>query len=188
MKRGWTKKERKELMRTVVEKKSNGLPIRCAFEEFAKKSARKPDSVRNYYYACLAAADFYPEGITKKEVNVFTQKEAERLVCDILRLCAQGSSVKGAISRLTGDSKKRLRYQNKFRSLVKAKSPIVFAAMEKQKESSLYYNPFTKKVVEIEKSIKTLVSSDFPTKLEVAEYLSMLEKEAADRRDLAEMH
>lgn len=183
MTRGWTKTERKELMKTVRTVKASGKPIKCAFVEFGNRFGRKPDSVRNFYYSCLAAADYYPDGITKNEIVVFGSGETTKLVSDVLRLCAQGKSVRGAIATLTGDKKKRLRYQNKFRNLVRAKSPIVFEAMEKQKKSSVYYNPFLKKIVEIERPLKTLVKTeDNGARLAVTEYFEALEKEAAEKR------
>ena len=50
MKGVWNNSEVISLFKVIEEKKEEGLSLRQAFEEHAKKYNRKPNSVRNYYY------------------------------------------------------------------------------------------------------------------------------------------
>lgn len=78
-----------------------------------------------------------------------------------MQLCANGLSIRGAISKITGDKTKMLRYQNKYRNLVRTKSPIIYEIMEKQKQSLRYFDPFLKRVIEIEREpVKTLIKDE----------------------------
>ncbi|MBR2397998.1 MAG: hypothetical protein IKA97_04450 [Clostridia bacterium] len=175
MTRGWSKKERENLIKLVAKYKAKDIPLKQCFSDFAKQSGRKKDSVRNFYYSYLQTLDYVPFGIEKKDVIVFTQKEVRELVCNMLRLLANGNSVRGAICKLTGDKKKRLRYQNKFRTLVKRKSPVVLEEMEKQKKSLRYYDPFLKQVIRIERAgepITLVKTGDLEIKQNVKDYFN----------------
>ena len=46
----WTGAEIKNLFNIVENYKTKNIPLLKAFEDYAKKSGRKRNSVRNYYY------------------------------------------------------------------------------------------------------------------------------------------
>ena len=50
---GWKPEEQALLYREVTHVREQELPLRMAFEAVAKETGRKPNSVRNYYYAAI---------------------------------------------------------------------------------------------------------------------------------------
>ena len=50
---GWSDKETDMLWETADEAHKAGLPLKAVFESIAEKTGRRPNSIRNYYYACL---------------------------------------------------------------------------------------------------------------------------------------
>ncbi len=92
---------------------------RQMFKEFAVKYGRKEGSVRNMYYA-LAKVDNCKERVKVKAIVPFEEGNAEWLVKEILIAKSKGVSVRSAILKLVnGDMKLYLRYQNKYRNLLK---------------------------------------------------------------------
>ncbi len=99
------------------------------FEEYARVSGKAKGTVRNVYYALAKVSandkdfrDKYLEGqpISVSKINGFTQDEEKKLAKDVLRAKLQGKSVRKAIMELAGgDVKTALRYQNKFRNMIK---------------------------------------------------------------------
>ncbi len=164
MTRGWTNREKEELLKLAVTATSKKLPLKSVFENFGKKHNRKGDSVRNFYYAVLSESKLRGEpidGIEKIDIEMFSQKEIVNFMSSIMNQCASGSTVRGSIMKLTKNKTKMLRYQNKYRNLVKDQSPIIYSIMEKQKISGRYFDPFKKVVVEIaEAPLMVLVSDD----------------------------
>ena len=110
----------------------NGRSLTSVFTEYARANGKASGTVRNLYYAIVKKSnedknfcDLYLGGkslsVSKKQA--FGEKEERELVTNILREKAKGKSVRKAISELaSGDEKKALRYQNKYRLVLK-KSP-----------------------------------------------------------------
>ena len=48
---GWSDSENKLLWETADEAQQQGLPLKAVFEQIARKTGRRPNSIRNYYYA-----------------------------------------------------------------------------------------------------------------------------------------
>ena len=164
MTRGWTNKEKEELIKLAVKATAKKIPLKDVFENFGKKYNRKGDSVRNFYYAVLSESKLRGElitGIEKVDIEMFGEKEVVNFMSSIMNQCANGATVRGAIMKITKDKTKMLRYQNKYRNLVKCESSIIYKIMEKQKMSGRYFDPFKKVVVELsETPLKVLVSDD----------------------------
>ena len=99
------------------------------FEEYALLSGRAKGTIRNVYYALAKLSvrdkDFRERYLNGKEIcvskiNGFSREEENKLAKDVLRAKLQGKSVRKAILELAdGDAKKALRYQNKFRNMMK---------------------------------------------------------------------
>ncbi|MEG1519648.1 MAG: hypothetical protein RR458_01550 [Clostridia bacterium] len=158
-KRGWKKSERDELIACVKRAFENNTSLKAVFSDFAKKHDRKRDSVRNFYYLVVADANLRGEeiqGIKKNDIETFGKKELETLVRKIMDKLSRGSSLRGAIMSITKNQTKALRYQNKFRNLIKSKSPVIDKIMNEQKLNGRYYDPYRKLVVAIEPAIKVL--------------------------------
>ena len=48
---GWSDAESNLLWETADEAQQQGLPLKSVFERIAEKTGRRPNSIRNYYYA-----------------------------------------------------------------------------------------------------------------------------------------
>lgn len=125
----WDNLQIKKLFSTVEKAKNENKSLLEAFKIFAKKTGRKPNSVRNFYYqevenlkTDLKRAEEL--GISPEKHNVvnakkFSNEETKKLVKEILRQKCLGSSVRKACLNLAnGDAGKMIRYQNKFRSVL----------------------------------------------------------------------
>ena len=124
----WKEQDIFDLFKLVENYKKNNKPIVKAFEKYASISGRKKFSVRNYYYAKLSEFEKKPElakrfqidfkGHRKNEQKFFTPQETELSINKINNLVEKGFSVRKACFEIaSGDVKKMLRLQNKYRSL-----------------------------------------------------------------------
>ena len=48
---GWSEAENHLLWETADEAQQQGLPLKVVFERIAEQTGRRPNSIRNYYYA-----------------------------------------------------------------------------------------------------------------------------------------
>ena len=48
---GWSESENQLLWETADEAQQQGLPLKAVFEQIARQTGRRPNSIRNYYYA-----------------------------------------------------------------------------------------------------------------------------------------
>lgn len=127
---GWSENENKLLWETADEAQQQGLPLKAVFEQIAKQTGRRPNSIRNYYYAQARtredghapAARFVP----------FTQPEVDWLMEQVLVARAEGQSVRSCLQKLSGgDHSLMLRYQNKYRAVIKSRPEYVHALVER---------------------------------------------------------
>jgi len=127
MKGLWANKEVNDLFETVEKNKKQGICLRKAFEQHAKKYNRKANSVRNYYYQEVDRLIKDEKRTKKLSINlanhkkskskVFTKIEEKNLINKIEDLTAKGKSVRAACFELSnGDPVLMLRYQNKYRN------------------------------------------------------------------------
>ena len=85
-----------------------------AFEEVARQTHRKANSVRNYYYKNL--------GAEKKSFTAFSQVEINQMLREVVLGTSRGESVRSICMRLAGDDKmKMLRFQNKYRAILRSR-------------------------------------------------------------------
>ena len=127
---GWSESENKLLWETADEAQQQGLPLKAVFEQIARQTGRRPNSIRNYYYAQVRsredgqphAARFIP----------FTQPEVDWLMEQVLIARAEGQSVRSCLQKLSGgDHSLMLRYQNKYRAVIKSRPDYVRELVEK---------------------------------------------------------
>lgn len=127
---GWSESESKLLWETADEAQQQGLPLKQVFEQIASQTGRRPNSIRNYYYA---QARLREDGTHRAARFVpFTEPEVEQLVENVLRGRAKGQSVRACLQELSGgDHSLMLRYQNKYRSVLKNRPELISSTAEK---------------------------------------------------------
>ncbi len=119
-----------ELFKFIEEKKEKHQSLLSIFKEFAILHNRKPNSVRNYYYLELGELQQNQGKLKRLNIDLskheklsqvrFEQTEEQEIVKNILMLNSQGKSVRKACLELAqGDLTKMIRYQNKYRNILK---------------------------------------------------------------------
>lgn len=121
---GWSDKETDMLWETADEAHKAGLPLKAVFESIAEKTGRRPNSIRNYYYAQVRRKSG-DDAVTARFVP-FTEDEVEWLVRQVLIARSEGMSVRACLQKLSGgDHSLTLRYQNKYRAVLKSRPEFV---------------------------------------------------------------
>lgn len=123
MPRGWTAEEDAALMRAAGDARAKRLPLKTAFDAVADELNRRPNSVRNHYYTQLKPAE-----AAEPAFLPFSDEEADALLRRVLLAQANGQSVRACtLEMANGDTRRMLRYQNKYRALLKAQPEKVYA-------------------------------------------------------------
>ena len=139
---GWKDEEKLLLWDEVKKAQKMGAPLKRVFETVARQTGRKPNSVRNYYYMKVKET-----GEIEQKPSTFVQfsrEEIYELLRTLLAAGARGDSIRGASLKLAGGDKTlMLRYQNKYRSLIKSARPLVEMVMaDMDQESEKYVSPY----------------------------------------------
>ena len=154
----WTIQEMKRLFALAGEAQKQNKGLKTAFDTMAKETNRKPNSVRNYYYAQVKTLSLLPEygkslGISavkhkKSSFKLFDESEIKQLIKDVLIRQSSGESVRAITTDMArGDKSKMLRFQNKYRSIVFHKKSYVQQLMKEMKEQGItFLNPYTRRV------------------------------------------
>ena len=133
---GWSESENQLLWETADEAQQQGLPLKAVFEQIASQTGRRPNSIRNYYYAQVRqhedgqahAARFVP----------FTQQEVDWLMEQVLVARSAGQSVRSCLQKLAGgDHSLMLRYQNKYRAVIKSRPDYVRDMVDRLNEQGV---------------------------------------------------
>ena len=128
----WEDEEVKTLFKFVEIKKSEGMPLIKIFKAFGGYTGRCQNSVRNYYYAEIKNLtedekrcrdlNIIIKNHVAKNAQPFSDSETKNVVERINTLVGNGYSVRRACLALAdGNITKMVRYQNKYRSEIKAK-------------------------------------------------------------------
>ena len=133
---GWSDSENKLLWETADEAQQQGLPLKSVFEQIARQTGRRPNSIRNYYYAQVRQ---HEDGQAHPARFVpFTQQEVDWLMEQVLTARAAGQSVRSCLQKLSGgDHSLMLRYQNKYRAVIKSRPEYVREMVEKLNEQGV---------------------------------------------------
>ena len=116
--------ENRLLWETADEAQQQGLPLKAVFERISEKTGRRPNSIRNYYYAQVRQRE--GEANHTARFTPFTQEEVDDLMEKVLRARAGGRSVRSCLQEIAnGDHSLMLRYQNKYRSVIKNRPEYV---------------------------------------------------------------
>lgn len=109
------------------------------FREYAKKTGKAVGTVRNLYYEIakksktdnkFSCSTTNSNAFKVNKITPFSAEEEKRVAEQIISLTSKGYSVRGASLELAkGDAVLALRYQNKFRSLVKRQDAIISKAV-----------------------------------------------------------
>lgn len=139
---GWKDEEKLMLWDEVKKAQKIGAPLKRVFETVAKNTGRKPNSVRNYYYMKVKETGEIEQ--KPSTFTPFTKEEIYMLLRTLLAAGAKGESIRGASLNLaSGDKTLMLRYQNKYRSLIKTGRSLVERVMaDMDKENEKYLNPY----------------------------------------------
>ncbi len=200
--KGFTETERKNFIKFIKDNEYKGLST--AFNEYAKISGRAKGSVRNYYYKTVnecknneklriklgVSTNMFPSFIKE-----FQDSESKDLLKIVLKGIGEGKSVRSTILKLSNnDSKLALRYQNKYRNLLKNQKDLVLEVASKIKgldgETVNPYKCDFKKNEQktIENEIDSLIKSLYKNLREENEKLikvnSALQKENAKLKEI----
>jgi len=139
---GWKDEEKLLLWDEVKRAQKMGAPLKRVFETVAEKTGRKPNSVRNYYYMKVKET-----GEIEQKPSTFTpfsKEEIYTLLKTLLAAGARGESIRGASLKLAGGDKTlMLRFQNKYRSLIKTARPLVEMVMaDMDRSNEKYLSPY----------------------------------------------
>ena len=136
---GWQEDETTRLFTAVKEASATGAPLRSVFEALSDDLGRKPNSIRNYYYACLRQK---PDAayLRAAPFATFTPREPPRLLGQVLVARGRGLSVRSCVMGMAGgDHSLMLRYQNKYRTLLKHRPEMIEAVREELRQEGLPY-------------------------------------------------
>ena len=151
---GWQKSEIDALKARIDEAEKNGESLRSVFDRLALELGRKPNSIRNFYYAQLRTQS--GEGMGRAlPFETFSPDEVESLLRSVLASRAQGMSVRACVRKLSGgDRTLMLRYQNKYRSTVRTRPELVRKVMDDLAQEGIpYVSPYAAEAVEQQESM-----------------------------------
>ena len=134
---GWQEEETSRLFTAVKEASAAGEPLRSVFESLSDDLGRKPNSIRNYYYAALRQ---HPDAAQLKSApfTLFTPEETRELLRQVLMARGQGMSVRSCVMKMAGgDHSLMLRYQNKYRTLLKHRPDLIESVRDELRKEGL---------------------------------------------------
>ena len=135
---GWNSAEEALLLEAVDRCRAAGEPLKTAFTEAARQTGRRPNSVRNHYYASSKGTGTAPAFLP------FSEEESLALLKTVLQARSAGESVRACTLRIAqGDTRRMLRYQNKYRALLKNRPALVDQARRELAETdSPVFDPY----------------------------------------------
>lgn len=146
--KGFTQTETKMLIDEALAAEENGTSLSQVFERIAIKTKRAKGTVRNYYYNIVSEENraamkekFKEVSLLKvNKVRAFSEEEVKSLLTEINLGKARGQSVRKTIFRLAaGDEKLALRYQNKYRAIIKKQAEKSLESLPLRPEDSKYF-------------------------------------------------
>ncbi len=174
---GWSEAEEKLLFERAQSARERGLPLKSVFDDVARDTGRKPNSIRNYYYARVKEGACEGAAFHSAAFVPFTQEEVFSLMRAVLAAQAQGMSVRACTLNMGGgDTRRMLRYQNKYRAVVKSDPMLVREVIRSlEAEGIAAFDPYR------DKEVRAQVSQRFD-KREAAAFFEALEALAAKYR------
>ena len=139
---GWQKQEIDALRKRIEQAEQSGESLRSVFDDMGVQLGRKPNSIRNFYYAQIR--DGQDDAQRTLPFETFSQAEIEQLIRSVITARAQGMSVRACVRQLSGGDRTRmLRYQNKYRSVVRTRPELVKRIMQQlTQEGVAFVSPY----------------------------------------------
>ena len=139
---GWQPEETDMLWKEIQSAAESGAPLRGVFERMGQALGRKPNSVRNYYYMQLR--DQAGDALRRAApFETFTDDEVHDLLRQVLMARGRGQSVRACVMDLShGDKALMLRYQNKYRSIMRKKPDLIHTVCQELEQEGLPFPPF----------------------------------------------
>lgn len=135
---GWQKQEIDTLQKHLSEAEQTGESLRSVFDRAAAELGRKPNSIRNFYYAQLRTQS--EDAGRALPFETFSPAEVEQLVERVIIARAQGMSVRACVRQLAdGDRTLMLRYQNKYRSTIRTRPELVRRIMDRLRAQDIAF-------------------------------------------------
>lgn len=136
---GWKTQEDTMLWEEVNKAQREGRTLKSVFDAMAQQTGRKPNSIRNYYYARSKEDDGTLCPMRSGPAFMpFSDDEIRMLLKTVLTQRAQGISVRACTFNMgNGDNKAMLRYQNKYRSLIKSNDKLVRKIIEELRSEGI---------------------------------------------------
>lgn len=134
---GWQQEETDRLLAAVRQANADGLPLRSVFEEMSVPLGRKSNSIRNHYYTCIRSQ---PDAdvLRNPPTRPFTAEETHDLLRRVLMARGQGMSVRACVmSMAEGDRSLMLRYQNKYRTMLRQHPEMITAICQELQAEGL---------------------------------------------------
>ncbi len=134
---GWTQEETDLLWREIRSALDAGTPLRGVFDRTGQALGRKPNSVRNYYYMQMRERG----GEDMKRAapfDTFSEEEIHDLLRKVLLGRGSGRSVRACVMEMSGGDRSRmLRYQNKYRAILRKKPDLIDQVCRELKQEGL---------------------------------------------------
>ena len=129
---GWTQQEDRLLLSAAQSARQDGRALRSVCEDVAAQTGRKPNSIRNYYYERIKQGDVEGELCRGAAFVPFERDEVRAMLRTILAQRAKGVSVRSCTLAMgNGDTRSMLRYQNKYRAVLKTRPEYVKKLVER---------------------------------------------------------
>lgn len=133
---GWQQAEIDLLFSAVSEAAEQGRPLRDVFAQVGEALHRKPNSIRNFYYARVR--EMPQMAARQTPFRAFTSDEVHDLLRHVLIGRGQGQSVRACVTEMAGgDRAGMLRYQNKYRSILKNKPEMLMEVAQELRMEGL---------------------------------------------------
>lgn len=134
---GWTQEETDLLWKEIHSALDAGTPLRGVFDRTGQALGRKPNSVRNYYYMQMREKG----GEDMKRAapfDTFSDEEVHDLLRKVLLGRGNGRSVRACVMEMSGGDRSRmLRYQNKYRAILRKKPDMIDQVCRELKQEGL---------------------------------------------------
>ena len=163
--KGWDIEEIEYLKSEIEKCICDNSPLSTAFKNTAEFTKRNQSSVRNFYYTYLRKKMINDDNdkIKRREnmnFDAFTDGEIHYLVKYIIMGTSTGKSIRQCANELAnGNTRLILRYQNKYRSVLKRHKNIVNKVLEVlDNEGFEYISPYKNEHSKSEKAYETIKS------------------------------
>ncbi len=202
--KGFSDSEAKKFINFIKKGVQDGKDLTKLFKEYSLVSGRAQGSLRNYYYKTVndckkdsklktklgVTSEMYPTFI-----KAFNESEEESLLKEVLLGLGNGKSVRSTISKLANNNEcLALRYQNKYRNLLRDKREFVMQVASTIKDKNgINVNPYENTVFnkeydsyeeQLESLIKKLIFTIKQENISLKDKVLKLEKENKKLKDV----